>query len=138
MMRWMILGLLAVLAGYALGFSNTQRIVDDKYRWHFQTPTVASTDIAIRFPKIGTANTHNPAPGNERSVDFVELAQFDLAGGNAAEFIVFSSMFPAGADTVRLNGNVRTRIVSGVKIDSLRYIGTLAIPTIGVTAGGAY
>lgn len=139
MKRWLgVLALLA-LAGWSVGFSQTQRTIDAKYRWHHQVQTVASTNIMIRFPRKETASNVIPVdPDSIRSVDFVELIQYDLTGGFNSEFVVYSRTFPAGRDTVRCNGNIRTQLVSGAIVDSVQYLGSANIPIIGVTAGGAY
>ena len=150
MRRALGLASIVLLAVAAYGFSNTTRTVDDEYRWHHMTTTALNTSIMFRFPRKTTGSNAIPdsaavVAGDTRSVDHVELIQYDLAGGSASDFVVFSKVWPAyddvnepsAVDTVRVNGFVRTRIVSGCRIDSVKYIGHATLtPLIGVTAAG--
>ena len=135
--RWAALAALVSLAAFVLGFSNTQRRVDSNYRWHLQVQTAASTNLKVRFPRGSTASNAIPTAANSRSVHNVELIQYDTGTANC-DWIVWSRAFPAGLDTIRVNQNLRTKVLAGFQIDSLEYIGVATAPFIGVTAAGAY
>lgn len=135
--QWLGLAALVMVSSFALGFSNTQRRVDAKYRWHHQqTAPLAPDSLVIRFPKATTGSNGIPTSANSRTVDFVELVHYDLTAN--CDFVVWSRAFPAGKDTIRVSTNLRTKILSGFPIDSLMYIGLANQPFIGVTAAGGY
>jgi hypothetical protein len=112
------ISLIAILAILFLGFSNTSRTVDSKYRWHHEYAPSSGVPASIRFPNKGSGSNVIPAFGLGRQVDFLQIA-YSGASGTGIDWVVYSAAFPAGADTTRTNNIFRTFTLSGVAVDSL-------------------
>lgn len=109
------------IAAVSYGFQNTNEEVDDRYRWSYEHVAVVSTNLMFRFPKGELGTNVIPTSANSRSVDNVSIT---TGGGTQLhEFVIYSSAFPAGRDTVGVLDTLRNFTMAGAKIDSVLFIG---------------
>jgi hypothetical protein len=122
--------LFAVLT-VALGSTpNSRTPQGTRYRWIYQENNVAAQTV-IRFPRY--TNTITADSDSIRSVNWVHIAQ--LNDNEKMDWIIYSSAFPDGADTVSTSGGVRSFTFGGCRIDSMTCEGgPVLFPDISVMA----
>lgn len=122
----LVLLLCATVYGQQVPESKRQQGETYRYYWNVLNADT-DTAITIRFPRKSSGSNAQPTPGDfsnlnttalgPHTVWHVEVQQVTIS--RPINWIIYSSAFPAGVDTVWTNSRVPTFTISGVPIDSV-------------------
>jgi len=88
-------------------------------------------DTMIRFPRLDTG-TNTALPGGlaqfYQQVKHMHIRAY--RGSQTLNAVVYSELFPAGAETLKCTANVRGVTLSGMPIDSVKILDTGTPPSI--------